>query len=84
MFHLEGNMPMNMKRNFGLPVFGVERGDILEDRIMYGRLPDSYSWQDPTDPLVCEIFANKTCIRFAMLSPLRIIEFTGYFELIGE
>jgi hypothetical protein len=65
-------------------VFGVERGDILEDRIMYGRLPDNFSWQDPTDPLVCEIFANKTCIRFAMLSPLRIIELTGYFELIGE
>lgn len=84
MFHLEGNMPMNMKRNFGLPVFGVESGDILEDRIMYGRLPDSFSWQDPVDPLVCEIFANKKCIRFAMLSPLRIIELTGYFELIGE
>jgi len=84
MFHLEGNMSMNMKRNFGLPVFGVESGDILEDRIMYGRLPDSFSWQDPTDPLVCEIFASKTSIRFAMLSPLRIIEFTGYFELIGE
>ena len=84
MFHLEGDMPMKIKRNFGLPVFGVERGDILEDRIMYGRLPDSFSWQDPTDPLVCEIFANKTCIRFAMLSPLMIIEFSGYFELIGE
>ena len=62
----------------------INNGDILEDRIMYGRLPDNFSWQDPTDPLVCEIFANKTCIRFAMLSPLRIIELTGYFELIGE
>jgi hypothetical protein len=61
MFHLEGNMPMNMKRNFGLPVFGVERGDILEDRIMYGRLPDNFSWQDPTDPLVC-------CLRRAKFS----------------
>lgn len=84
MFHLEGYMPMSMKRNFGLPVFGINRGDMLEDRIMYGRLPDSFSWHDSTDPLVCEIFSTKTCIRFAMLSPLRIIEFTGSFELIGE
>lgn len=84
MFQLEGNMPMNMKRNFGLPIFGVERGDILEDRIMYGRLPDKFKWHDSSDPLVCEIFSNKICIRFAMLNPLRIVEFTGYFELIGE
>ena len=84
MFHLEGNLPMRIKQNFGLPVFGIERGDILEDRIQYGRIPDNFSWKDPTDPVVCNIFANKTCIRFAMLSPLRIIEFMGNFELIGE
>lgn len=83
MFHLEGEIPTRVKRNFGLPVFGIMRGDILPDRIQYGRIPDSYSWSDPTDPVVCNIFANKTCIRFAMMSPLRIVEFYGYFEQIG-
>lgn len=84
MFHLEGALPMIIKRNFGLPVFGIERGDILEDRIQYGRIPDNMSWSDSSDPVVCNIFANRTCIRFAMMSPLRIVEFFGKFELIGE
>ena len=84
MFHLEGALPMNNKRNFGLPIFGIDRGDILEDRIQYGRIPDSMSWGDPADPVVCNIFSNKTCIRFAMMSPLRIVEFFGKFELIGD
>lgn len=84
MFHLEGELPMSIKRNFGIPVFGIERGDILEDRIQYGRIPDNMSWNDSTDPVVCNIFANKTCIRFAMMNPLRIIEFYGNYELIGE
>jgi len=84
MFHLEGTLPMNIKRNFGLPVFGINRGDILEDRIQYGRIPDNMSWSDSSDPVVCNIFSNKTCIRFAMMSPLRIVEFIGKFELIGE
>lgn len=84
MFHLEGELPISIKRNFGIPVFGIEHGDILEDRIQYGSIPDNMSWTEPTDPVVCNIFANKTCIRFAMMSPLRIIEVYGKFELIGE
>ena len=84
MFHLEGELSMSIKRDFGIPVFGIEHGDLLEDRIQYGRIPDNFSWYDPTDPVVCNIFANKTCIRFAMMSPLRIVEFFGNFELIGE
>lgn len=84
MFHLEGQLAMRIKPNFGLPVFGLEHGDILEDRIQYGRIPNSFSWDDPTDPVVCNIFADKKCIHFAMLNPLRIVEFYGYFELIGE
>lgn len=83
-FHLEGDLPMSIKRNFGIPVFGIANGDILEDRIQYGRIPDNFSFNDPTDPVVCNIFSNKTCIRFAMMSPLRIVEFNGGFELIGE
>jgi len=83
MFHLEGEIPARVKRNFGLPMFGIMRGDIQSDRIQYGRIPDSYSWSDPTDPVVCNIFANKTCIRFAMMSPLRIVDFFRYFEQIG-
>ncbi len=84
MFHLEGELPMSIKRNFGIPVFGEEHGDILDDRIQYGRIPDNMSWNDSSDPVVCNIFDNRNCIRFAMMSPLRIVEFTGVFELIGE
>lgn len=84
MFHLAGHLPMRIKQNFGLPVLGVKHGDILEDRIQYGRIPDSFSWNDSTDPVVFNIFTNKTCIRFAMMSPLRIVEFFGEYELIGE
>ncbi len=84
LFHLEGELPMKIKRDFGIPVFGIERGDILNDRIQYGRIPDNMSWSDSSDPVVCNIFANRTCIRFAMMSPLRIVEFMGNYELIGE
>lgn len=82
-FYLDGELPMTIKRKFAMPVFGIERGDILEDRIQYGRIPDSFSWSDPTDPIVCNIFSNRTCIRFAMMSPLRIVEFFGDFEIIN-
>jgi len=84
-FHLEGVIPTDIKRNFAFPIYGIEQGDILEDRIQYGRLPvDINHWPLPLDPPVCNIFSNKTCIRFALLSPLRIVEFYGYFDLIGE
>lgn len=74
------DIPTHISVRFGLPIFGVQRGDILEDRIQYGRIPDSFSWNDPNEPIVCNIFNNMTCIRFAMLSPLRIVDFYGQFE----
>lgn len=74
-----GFVPININESFGLPIFGAFNGDILEDRVQYGRLPDSLSWNDPAEPLVCEIFNTMRCIRFAMLSPIRIVEFTGRF-----
>ena len=78
------DVPMGINHRFGLPIFGIERGDVLNDRIQYGRLPDSMSWDDPNEPLVCNIFNNMNCIRFAMMSPLRIIEFYGVFTDIRE
>lgn len=76
---LQGYVPVSINDNFGLPIFGAYNGDILEDRVQYGRLPDRLSWNDPAEPIVCEIFDTMRCIRFAMLSPLRIVEFTGRF-----
>lgn len=73
------DVPSNLNTRFGLPIFGIQNGDVLEDRIQYGRIPDSFCWNDPNEPLVCNIFKNMTCIRFAMLSPLRIVEFKGQF-----
>lgn len=77
---LFGQMPNNINTNFGLPIFGIDRGDILKDRIMYGRFPDEFSWDDPNEPLICEIFNTMDRIRFAMLSPLRTIEFYGKLQ----
>ena len=74
-----GIVPLNINESFGLPIFGAFNGDILEDRVQYGRLPDNLSWNDPAEPIVCEIFDTMRCIRFAMLSPIRIVEFTGRF-----
>ena len=75
-----GYVPVSINDNFGLPIFGAYNGgDILEDRVQYGRLPERLSWNDPAEPVVCEIFNTMHCIRFAMLSPLRIVEFTGRF-----
>lgn len=76
---IQGYIPVSINDNFGLPIFGAYYGDILEDRVQYGRLPDRLYWNDPAEPLVCEIFNTMRCIRFAMLSPLRIVEFTGRF-----
>lgn len=82
LFDLEGSIPVSIKPHFGLPIFGQRNGDILEGRIQYGRLPDNLYWDDPNDPIVCNIFANETQIRFAMLNPLRIVELYGKFEKI--
>lgn len=77
--HIESDTSLNLNSSFGLPILGINRGDILHDRVQYGRLPDSFNWEDPNEPLVLEIFNNLRTLRFAMLSPLRIIEFTGKF-----
>ena len=81
---LQNQVPDGINHNFGLPIFGMEQGDILPDRVQYGRLPDSMSWDDSNEPIVCNIFNNMKCIRFAMMSPLRIIEFYGEFTDIRE
>lgn len=72
--------PSNINQKFGMPIFGEDCGDILDDRIQYGRIPDSFSWDDPNEPVVCEIFNDMKKVRFAMMSPLRLMEFTGNFE----
>ena len=54
-------------------------GDILQDRIMYGRLTQFGGYGRPLVPVVCEIFNNLTTIRFAFQDPLRTIEFHGQF-----
>lgn len=76
---LHGSIPVSINTRFGLPILGIQYGDVLEDRVQYGRVPDSISWQDSNEPVVCNIFNNLTCIRFAMMSPLRIVEFYGKF-----
>ena len=77
-FALTNEVPVKIKDRFGLPILGYAGGDVLQDRIQYGRLT-TLECDDSTEPIVCNIFNNMTCIRFATLSPLRIIEFYGEF-----
>lgn len=81
---LQGTIPVKINFRFGFPIFGSQYGDVLDDRIQYGRVPDSMSWHDANEPIVCNIFNNMTCIRFAMMSPLRIVEFHGQFTDIVD
>ena len=83
-FIIDGKNPVQMNNSFGLPIFGAYSGDVLDDRVQYGRLPSSMSWHDSNEPIVCNIFNNMTCIRFAMLSPLRMVEFYGKFTDIRK
>lgn len=85
-FGILDQIPVRIKQRFGLPIFGIAQGDILQDRIQYGRLPDAdkVSWFSNDEPVVCNIFATKTRIRFAMLSPLRIVEFYGHFTDVRD
>lgn len=83
-FGILGDVPVKINTRFGLPVLGYSGGDVLEDRIQYGRLPGNLSWPNSAEPVVCNIFNNMTCIRFATLSPLRIVEFYGRFVEICD
>ena len=73
-FNLVNEVPVKIWDHFELPVLGYAGGDVLKDRIQYGRL-NTLKWHDPTEPIVCNIFNNMTCIRFATLSPLRTVNF---------
>ena len=80
-FSLSGNMPSGINTKFNLPI--IEEDDVLSDRVQYGRLTNR-AWRDNNEPVVCNIFNNMECIRFAMTSPLRIIEFFGEFTDIRD
>lgn len=75
-FSLSGNPPSGINTQFNLPI--IEEDDVLPDRVQYGRLTNR-PWKDANEPIVCNIFNNMECIRFAMTLPLRIIEFYGDF-----
>lgn len=81
---IQGNIPVKINDHFGLPILGVQGGDVLKDRVQYGRIPGNMSWSDSNEPVVCNIFNNMTCVRFAMMSPLRIVEFHGNFTDIRD
>ncbi len=80
-FSLTGNIPSGINTKFNLPI--IEEDDVLPDRIQYGRLTNR-PWRDSKEPVVCNIFNNMQCVRFAMTSPLRIIEFYGNFTKFDD
>ena len=64
----------------------IDETDVLEDRVQYGRLPEYLPNNlSSKTPIVCNIFVNEpsedmNCIRFAMMAPLRLVEFYGSFD----
>lgn len=57
--------------------------DLLEDRVQYGRLhPIDYISGIVSTPIVCNIFPQNGILRFATPNPLRLVEFSGFFQLI--
>lgn len=77
-FSINGCPPIQLDAVFTLPM--TDADDVLADRVQYGRLPRfATNYDTQTKPIVCNIFFNMTCVRFAMLQPLRIVEFYGNF-----
>ncbi len=73
-FRLIGNFNLDIEYGFKM---GMDTAARLEDRIQYGLLGPTNS---RTTPIVCNLFNNMSCIRFALASPLRLIEFYGSYE----
>lgn len=73
-FQIFNNDCTYIENNFS---FTFCNDDLLPDRIQYGRLPYGLNIGSSTLPVVCNIFPDKNIIRFATLSPLKLIEFKG-------
>lgn len=82
-FHINSDLRLNSRIDFGIPILGVDNGDILNDRIQYGRMMNFWPPERNDDPVACHIFDNLHCLRLCFQSPMRIIEFKGSFVSVG-
>ena len=82
-FHIDSDHLLNTRFDFGIPILGINNGDILDDRIQYGRMMNFWSPERNDDPVACHIFDNLHCLRLCFQSPMRIIEFQGSFTSVG-
>lgn len=78
-FSIMNGASLSIEKNFSIELGGPD--DLLEDRIQYGRLPIGMYVSNSHLPIVCNIFPQNNLLRFAMLSPLRLIEFRGRIEV---
>lgn len=72
-FQLENDTKVNIVKTFH---FLSDYAYMLHDRIQYAVQPNG----DPNKPCVCHLFFNcgeLSCVRFAMTSPDRIVEYYG-------
>lgn len=79
-FSIINSNSLSISTRFSINLGGTD--DLLEDRIQYGRLPMNMYSSNSYLPIVCNIFPQNNLLRFAMLSPLRLIEFRGHIELV--
>lgn len=79
MFRLRNN-PTYIDDKFS---FSTSSDDLLEDRILYGRLfSTDYTSRSSSQPILCNIFPQNGVIGFATPNPIRVVEFSGTFKLI--
>ncbi len=57
--------------------FDFQPDDIHIDRIQYGHRPENAQLTSTTIPIACNIHPHEHRIRFILIHPLRLIEFTG-------
>lgn len=73
------NNPTYIDNQFSFP---CAIDDLLEDRVQYGRLrPIDYVSGVVSTPIVCNIFPQTGILCLATPNPLRLVEFTGVFQL---
>lgn len=73
-FRLIGDFNLNIEHGFAMSLNTAAR---LEDRVQYGSMDATVG--KSTTPLACNLFNNKTCVRFGLQSPLRVVEFYGTY-----
>lgn len=80
-FNLDEILQLRILKSFEFETTGF---CVLSDRVQYAYETSDFN---PIVPMICNIFYkgdNIEYVRFAMTNPIRLIEFYGYMEQLGQ